>query len=434
MELLEKNLFTGIERTAYLQKLRSFASTKHVVVITGARRSGKSVLLRQYAKSLLEKKISPTTLLFINCEDPRFAALDIAFLQKIYETYLEFLHPSQKPYLFIDEIHLVSRWEKWVRTMHELEKAKILVSGSNAHLLSEEFGTALTGRHLDITLFPLTFPEFLLFHGIQILDAISLLAKKIEIHHFLEQYIECGGFPETITSPEPREILVRYFDDILYRDIIQRYHIRKPDHIKILARYYLTAIGQLMTYTYLEKQFGFSADTIEKFTGYLENASLIFSLKRFSFKFKEQEKSPRKIYAVDTGLAHALGFRVSENRGSAIKNIVFLTLKQRQCIDINLELFYWKDEAHREVDFVLKQGLHVTHLIQVCSSVSHIKTKEREISSLTKALREFHLKQGFIITDDYEVEERHDGFRLIYIPLWKWLLEKDTLQLDPKKS
>ncbi|MFH1960867.1 MAG: AAA family ATPase, partial [Patescibacteria group bacterium] len=192
----KKELDTGVRRDFYLQKFEDLASTKHIVVVTGARRSGKSYLLRQFAKKLISQGVPKTNILMINFEDPRFVGLDTELLQKIYEVYLEVLNPQDKPYIFLDEIQEVKDWEKWVRSMHELNKAKIIISGSNAKLLSREFSTLLTGRHVDLTVFPLSFREFLHFKNLAVEDELDLVNKRIEVKTLLNEYLEFGSFPE----------------------------------------------------------------------------------------------------------------------------------------------------------------------------------------------------------------------------------------------
>jgi predicted AAA+ superfamily ATPase len=171
----------------------------------------------------------------------------------------------------------------------------------------------------------------------------------------------------------------------------------------------------------LEKAFDISSDTIEKFSSYLEASYCTLFLKRFSYKVKEQGKSPRKIYAIDTGLANAAGFRFSENLGRTAENIVFLELKRRQARG-DEELYYWKDPHHREVDFVCKEGPKITRLIQVVWDVSRLETKQRELRSLAKAMRELDVTENLVITRDREGTEQYGNYAVVYTPLWKWLL------------
>lgn len=412
----------GVLRKGYLTQAKKFLRTNQVLTITGPRRAGKSFMMRQAAQALMREGVEKANLLMINFEDPRFTGLDTKLLERIYETYLEYLNPQGQHFLFLDEVQEVEGWEKWVRYLHELQKAKILVSGSNAKLLSRELGTLLTGRHLDLTVFPLSFTEFLEFNHTVIENRFSLLEKKIKIKGLLRQYLEWGSFPEVALSEQKKAILLNYFEDLVNKDLLRRFKIRKPEELKALVKFYLSNTASLTTFRSMERFLRISNSTIEKFSGYLEQVYLIFFLKRFSFTVKEQEKNPRKVYAIDSGLSHAVGFRFSENRGRLAENVVFLELKRRQLLNPELELYYWKDIHHREVDFVVKEGPRIKELIQVCWDVEDFKTKDREMRSLVKAMNELKTSAARVVTEDYETEEKIRGKKIEFKPLWKWLL------------
>jgi len=418
----KKELDTGIIRNLYLEKLKKFISTNQIIAITGARRSGKSFIMKQLAKKLTDEGLDKKQILIVNFEDPRFTQLDSKLLQKIYETYLESLNPEDKPYIFLDEIQEVEDWERWVRMMHELGKAKIIVSGSNAKLLSKELSTLLTGRHIDLTIFPLSFREFLFFNNIEVKEELDIISKKIEINRLLKEYFEFGSFPEVALSPEREQILLSYFDDVVNKDLVRRYRIRKPEKLKSLVMFYLSNISSQTTFNALRKHLSISTGTVEKFSNYLETVYLTFFLKRFSFKFKEQEKSPRKVYSIDTGLSNTIGLRFSQNIGKVAENLVFLELLRRKITNPKIELYYWKNERHQEVDFVIKDGISIKNLIQVCWDINKLNTKKRETGSLIKGLEELKLSEGLIITEEYEGEENIKDKKIKYLPLCKWLL------------
>ena len=418
----KKELDTGIIRNLYLEKLKKFISTNQIIAITGARRSGKSFIMKQLAKKLTDEGLDKKQILIVNFEDPRFTQLDSKLLQKIYETYLESLNPEDKPYIFLDEIQEVEDWERWVRMMHELGKAKIIVSGSNAKLLSKELSTLLTGRHIDLTIFPLSFREFLFFNSIEVKEELDIISKKIEINRLLKEYFEFGSFPEVVLNPEKEQILLSYFDDIANKDLVRRYRIRKPEKLKSLVMFYLSNISSQTTFNALRKHLSISTSTVEKFSNYLETVYLTFFLKRFSFKFKEQEKSPRKVYSIDTGLSNTIGLRFSQNIGKVAENLVFLELLRRKITNPKIELYYWKNERHQEVDFVIKDGISIKKLIQVCWDINKLNTKKRETGSLIKGLEELKLSEGLIITEEYEGEENIKDKKIKYLPLCKWLL------------
>jgi len=419
-----KNLDTGVKRDFYLKKLKKFLNSNHTIVITGARKSGKSFIMKQLARELIKEGVDKKNILIVNFNDPRFDYLDANILQQIYETYLEFLSPDNTPYIFLDEVQEVREWEKWAITMHELGKAKIVVSGSNAKLLSQELSTLLTGQHLDLTVFPLSFREFLKFNNISFKNRLDIVSQRINIQSLARQYIESGGFPEVVLGENKKEILLTYFNDILNKDLVWRYKVRKSEKLKSLIKFYMSNTSSLTTFRSMGKFLEIPHDTIKQFSGYFTNAFLIFFLKRFSFKTREQDKSPRKIYTIDGGLSNAVGFSFSENLGKLAENIVFLELQRKKISNPDLEIYYWKNERHQEVDFVVKNKNNITELIQVCWDLSNIKTKKREIGSLLKATEALSIKEGLIITSDFNGEENIKGKRIKFIPLWEWLLSK----------
>lgn len=414
---------TGKTRSGYLKTCAKLLRTNIVVAIIGIRRAGKSYLMRQVAKSLMARGVDAKNILIVNFEDQRFTRFYPQMLREIYDAYLEFLSPSAKPYVFLDEVHNVPGWERWVRTVHELGKAKVVVSGSSSKLLAGELATVLTGRHLDLYVYPLDFNEFLNFKKVIIKDRMDIISKKTEIKTLFKKYLEWGGFPEVVLSENKKLLLLSYFDDILTKDIEKRYKIKKTQLLRTLARFYLTNIARPVTFNSIRKFLNTATVTVGKFSSYLEEANLIFFIKRFSYSVKEQEKSPRKVYAADAGLANSVGFKFSENLGRLIENLAAIELKRRQNQNPNIEIYYWRHN-NKEVDFVVKDGLKVKNLIQVCWNIEGFEVKKRELKPLIEAMDKFKLKKGIVITEDYEGEEKIKNRIIEYIPIWKWLCEQ----------
>jgi len=418
-----KDLKIGLNRGSYLAVLEERLSSEQIKVIIGARRSGKSYIMRQLAQWLIDKKgVDKNNILIVNFEDPRFTGLDTVLLQQIFDVYLEVYGPKGEVYVFLDEIQEIPRWEKWVRTMQELGKANIVVSGSNSKLLSSELATVLTGRHLDMTVMPLSFVEFLQFKGLEIRNELECTRKETELRSFFREFLEFGSFPLVVLGQDKESILLSYFDDVVNKDLIKRYKIRKTEEIKSLIKFYLSNVSSPVTFTSIGKFLHISTLSAERFSVYLETSYVVFFLKRFSFKVKQQEKSPRKVYAVDTGLANVVGFRFSDNFGKLAENIVFLELKRKSNFDPAMEIYYWKSLAQEEVDFVIKRNTDVVQLIQVCWDIRDIQTKNRETKALLKAMDEFKLDSGLIITEDFEGEDDFGGKKIRYVILRKWLL------------
>ncbi|MFN3527672.1 MAG: ATP-binding protein, partial [Candidatus Altarchaeaceae archaeon] len=392
---------TGITREKYLDLLSTYEKTEQIIAIVGVRRAGKSTIMMQYIKNIISKGlVNPENTLYVNFEDRRFYNLSLELLNKIYETYLEYLRPKGKVYIFLDEIQNVNMWEKFVRTLHERKEAQVFISGSSSKLLSSELSTVLTGRTLIINVLPASFKEFLMFKNIKIKDVMDVIDKRYEIKSKFREFMEFGGFPLVILKDNKKEILEGYFDDIIEKDVIQRYKIKNAGKLKDIAKFYLSNISSPVSFNKIKNFLSIPIDTVERYSYYLENACLLFFVKRFSFSLKEQEKSPRKVYCIDTGLRNAISFRFRENLGQLAENIVFLELKRRY-----KEIYYWKDSQQKEVDFVVKEGIKDIKLIQVCWNVEDYDTKKREINSLLSCMKKLNVNEGTIITEDYEGKE-----------------------------
>jgi len=418
-----KEVDVGLKRGSYVKELLNLITkTNQIVCVSGVRRAGKSTLIKQVVKELIKTTEVKNTLI-VNFEDERFYERSLAVLRQIYDTYLEKVHPGEKPFIFLDEVQEIGGWERFVRGVHGRKDAKLVVSGSSARLLSKEFATLLTGRHITFAVYPLNFNEFLKFKDMEVKSEVEALAKRVEIKRLLDEYLEFGGFPEVVLSSEKRRILLSYFETIITKDVAERFKIREGEKLRTLAKYYLTNISSLMTFNSVSRFLRLPLTTVERFSDHLETANLIFFVKRFSFSLKEQEKSPRKVYSVDIGLSNSVGFRFAMHLGKLMENVVAISLKTRQSFDPEFEVYYWKDPLGREVDFVIKKGLRVEEVIQVCRDPNDEETKKRELRGLVKAMDGFGLKRGLVITEDFEGEERVGKRRIIYRPLWKWLLE-----------
>ena len=414
-----KEIDTGYKREDYINKLIPLITeTNQIVCIAGIRRSGKSTIIRQLAKELG----GDANTLMVNFEDERFIQRDIKLLREIYDTYLEKVKPTKKPFIFLDEIQNVPEWERFARGVHERKEARLVISGSSSKLLSAELATLLTGRSITFFAYPLSFKEFLKFKGIPAATELEILAKRIEIKRALDEYMEFGGFPEVVLSTDKNRILQGYFDTIITKDTIERFNIREREKIRTLSKFYLTNIASPVSFQKVSAFLNIPHATVDRFSDYLQTAFLVFFITKFSFSLKEHEKSQRKVYSIDSGLSNAIGFRFTKNSGKLMENIVATELKIRQSFEPGTEIYYWKDQSGREVDFLVKDGLEVSELIQVCQYISNLGTKEREVKGLVKAMEEFNLESGLIITEDFEDEEKIENKNIIYVPLWKWLL------------
>lgn len=396
-----------------LAQIKEFIKVKHTIVITGIRRCGKSVFLSQIINNFFEKYY------YVNFEDERLANFSLTDFNLLYETCIELF--GKATIFFLDEVQNIKGWERWVRRMAD-DNFKFFITGSNAKLLSKELATLLTGRHLQFSIFPFSFREILNFHKVNLKGKdIYITERRAIISKHFSEYIKTGGFPEFLKYKKI-EILQEYFNSIIERDIAQRYNVSGIGQIKELARYLITNTGNLTTYNKLKKLTEIkSVNTVIKYFSYLENAYLLFKVPYFSYSLKKQMANPFKVFVIDTGLREAISFAFSKDLGRIYETIVAIELKRR-----DEEFYYWKNSQQQEVDFVIKHRRKISQLIQVCYDLRDNKIKERELRPLLKASKELKCNKLFVITQDYETEEKITWFsikrKVKFIPLWKWIL------------
>jgi len=421
-----REIDTGIPRRDYTDKLFEFLRYDKVISIVGIRRAGKSYIVRQLAKELIKSGLDRQKTLIINFEEPVFEGSELKDLLKMYESYVEIIRPAGKPFVFLDEIQNVPKWEKFVRSLNERKEAFVTISGSSSKLLSEELATVLAGRQIYFEIFPLSLREFLNFRNLEIKDLKDALLNSQKIKSLMWDYLKFGGFPEVVMSENEDfkfRVLRSYYDDIVTKDVARRFKVRKVEELRSLVKFYLTNTASQVTLNSISKFLKLPTETIRRFSGYIETSRAIFFVKRFSFSFKQQEKSPRKVYSTDTGLVNAVGFRFSANYGRLMENVVAIELKRRQSRNLMVEVYYWKDYAGREIDFLVKEGPNIRELIQVTFASDRNEIEERELKTLVRASKETGCKELSVITWDYDAEEEFRGRRIKFVSLWKWLLD-----------
>jgi len=345
---------------------------KEVLVLKGIRRSGKSTLLRQLMEELLNAGKDKKQILYLNLEDYGFADnLTLELFDEVLDTYQQYAKNKGKVYFFIDEIQKISSWEKWIRTKYDLgENIKFILSGSSASLLSKELSTLLTGRNLSFTVLPLSFSEFLLFSP----------------SGNTEEYFHYGGFPEVVLEKSEEKktfLLQQYFEDIIHKDIIDRYAIRNTKQVMELARYLVAASGSKVSINKLSKMFGLAKDTLQTYISYMLDAYLLFEVTFFSYSLKVRHDIAKlpKFYCLDLGLINAIQVRYSKNVGQMFENAVLIKLVEQYS-----EISYWGD-GESEVDFVAgKTAINVT-------SSNEIPLREEEgLKKFSQKHQEFILR------------------------------------------
>jgi len=400
----QRELFEKAETWVPRRVPPSFLRTKKITAITGVRRCGKSTLLKQLARDF-------PGYYYLNFEDERLLDFTYRDFNALYEVWLE--HYGEQSTFFFDEIQNIAGWEKFVRRLFS-EGHKIFVTGSNAKLLSSEFATALTGRHMRLELFPFSFRECLQYHRFP-LKTVYTTKERSQLKRHFRTYVAFGGFPEVVKSQDKNE-LTQLYQDILLKDVLLRFKIRDIKSFRELAFFLLSHSASRISFNNLKRLLAFkSVTTVKNYIEFLEESYLNFTTPKYDFSLKVQFINDRKIFSIDTGLIQAVSFAFSENYGHILENVVFLELKRR-----GKEVFYHK--VARECDFLIREGRTITQAIQVTRGLARLN-RERELAGLREAMAAHRLKEGLILTEDQSDELAQRGQRIRIMPVYQWLLE-----------
>lgn len=390
---------------------KSIPTFKHdlCLALIGVRRSGKTSTAVQIAREL--NKLDST--FYFNFEDPVFfagASVDaIDILITLFEEQTG-VFPSL---VILDEVHHVEGWERWVRKAVDIGRFQVIVTGSSSQLLSSEIATAISGRVIEHTIWPLSFSEYLSFVNIKPVGQGNWMRA-------LEDYLLWGGFPKIALIQEEGEkimLLKQYLSDIVLRDVIARHSIKNQHSLNQIVTWYLTGLSCLHSYNALRKAFGFSIELASSLTSYLSQAFLVFEMSRYHANLKVQARDTKKIYVIDNGLRTVSLVSEREDWGRLAENIVYLELRRRK-----KEVYYFKEK--QEVDFVVTELGKPVEIIQVSyCSLDDPETKNREVSALLECAQCLNLNEGKILTSTYEHEEEIRGCKISYIPLHLWLMK-----------
>lgn len=357
-----------------------------IKLITGPRRVGKSVfaLLMLQGKNFAYLNFDDNRLLEKWDEDLAMSALD-----DVYPDY---------DFMLLDEIQNLPDWDLWVSKLYRRGK-NLIITGSNANMLSSEMATVLTGRYLQIEMLPFSLDETMRWKNISP-DREEQSAQAIML---ADDYMRNGGYPETIPARGiTKSYLSTLFDSILLKDVAQRHKVRNTSDLYNLASYLLSNFCNPISANELAGELGLSSvATTKKFCDYLNEPYLFFYLPRFNNKLKLMNKAPKKIYVVDNGFVQSTAFNLSENLGRLLENQVFVELLRRGYIP-GQTLFYYRTRNDKEIDFVTRKGAKVEQLIQVCYDMNSEKTRKREFDALVEAAEELHCDNLLIITNSRE--------------------------------
>lgn len=385
--------------------------SKLAQVVIGVRRSGKSTLCR---KVLHDAKVKAA---YINFDDERLENMgrkDLnTLLSALYVIYGEF------DYLLLDEIQNVEGWPLFVNRLLR-QGVRLLVTGSNAKLLSNELTTHLTGRHHKIELYPFSFVEYA---QMKQMDTVSLTTKaQALLQKGLNDYLLQGGFPELQTERNTQDYITGLLYAIIRRDITQRFGVRYPEVLERLATYLMDNFAQEYNAKNLAQVFGISDHTIDTYCHYLQEAFLLFAVHKFSYKSSERIRG-EKLYVVDTAFISNRPNTFSlQNMGWRLENVVFVELLHRAGRRYS-DVFYYRDRSF-EVDFLVTKSGVVETLYQVCYDMSEEKTRKREINGLLQGARKFHCTDLTIITFSQEETVIEDNMTIHIIPAAHWLINE----------
>jgi len=417
-----------ITRGKYLESLKKLIDLRHAIIFTGVRRSGKSTLMQQLAGWLIEdQKVPPQNVVYLFLEDilvAPYLKFGADLLETLYSYYMEHYNPSGKVYLLLDEIQGLKGFNRWIASKYERkENIKFVLSGSRKSLIESEAATVLTGRNVQIDVYPFSFYEYLLVKKVDIKEGESVQSiweansyQQIPILHHLGNYLREGGYPEIVLSEseeQKKAIASGYYHDTVTRDILLPNQIRNARDIELLGLQILADFTKTSTYNRLSKPNKLSIDTVKNYLDYFTRAYLFFESTYFSYKTKETQdiQKPRKWYVIDNGLRNFNVPVIRPDLGQCAENVVYMELKKNYGA-----IYYWKGK--QEIDFaVLNPKLELYN-------VSYSDTPpEREISGLLEAMNEFEQDHGILLTKNYFSKQKNGKKTIDCIPLWVWLIK-----------
>lgn len=413
--ILEQQEILHAQNKRYVQRYIAdeWLQTSEILIISGIRRCGKSVLMQQIRDRLVEKDF------FFNFDDERLANFKLDDFQKLQECFVE-LFGEQHTYYF-DEIQNIEGWERFVRRLYNAGN-KIVITGSNARMLSRELGTHLTGRYIQVEIYPFSFQEYLAMNEIPV-NAKTLYTttgRATMVKSFVK-YMECGGFPKFLQDGSV-SYLTSLYESIIYRDILTRNGLTNEKEMQELMFYLASNATKRVTYSSLGKVVGIQhPDTIKNYLEYIQQTYLISQLFRYDPSVKKQMMSPKKIYFVDNAIIKRIGFNATENNGVFLENLVFIELKRR-----GWDVYYYADK--KECDFIVRKGLHISDAYQVTLKMDSLQTREREIAGVREAMQAYSLSKGYILTfEGKETINFDDGTIVEVVPVWEWILQYKPL-------
>lgn len=377
-----------------------------IKLVTGPRRVGKSTqaLLMLRGKNFAYLDFDDNALLNQWDED-----LVMHLLDDVYPNY---------EYLLLDEVQNLDGWDLWVSMLYRRGK-NMVITGSNAKMLSSEMATVLTGRYLQVEMLPFSLEETFEWNKMDLHDIKA--EERSKAVALCDDYLRNGGYPETVeTRSITRNYLSSLFDAIIWKDIVKRHRVRNSSDLNNLAMYLVSNVGSPFSVNDLADELGLSSvSTTKKFMDYLHEPYLFYYLSRYNNKLKLMKKAPKKVYVVDNGFVAAKAFSLSANSGHLLENQVFVELLRRG-YDTEKTLFYYRSRNDKETDFVMRQGTRVERLVQVCYDMSSLKTAKREVDALLECAEELKCDKLTVVTWEEERVITKGNYTVEVVPIAKF--------------
>jgi Predicted ATPase (AAA+ superfamily) len=377
-----------------------------IKLITGPRRVGKST---QALLMLRDKNFA-----YLNFDSqPLLNAWDANLVMRM----LDDVYPGYD-YLLLDEVQNLDAWDMWVSELYRQGK-NLIITGSNAKMLSSEMATVLTGKYLQVEMLPFSLEELFDWNKLDLQHLMS--EQDAECKVLTDDYLRNGGYPEVVASRQlVRSYLDTLFDSIVWKDVAKRHNVRNITDLNNLAVYLVSNFCNPLSANELSEELGLSSvNTTKKYMDYLHEPYLFYYLSRYNNKLKLMKKAPRKVYVVDNGFVAAKAFSVTENLGRLLENQVFIELVRRG-YDTEKTMFYYRSRNDKEVDFVLRQGAHIERLVQVCYDMNSPKTEKREVDAIVECAGELKCDNLTIVTYDDERTIEKDGYKINVVPIAKF--------------
>jgi uncharacterized protein len=384
-----KKNYINLHKRDILKDILSKLHLRQIQVLKGIRRSGKTTLFKLIINELL-KSVEAKSILYVNLDDPFFSELhkDSKNLYKLLEI-SEKLTNTKVKYLFLDEVQNVTNWEKFIKTIYDNETVKkIFITGSNSSLLDGEYATLLSGRYLSDTVNTPSFSEVLSIYNIN--SRFELIDNKIKALQICDDMMQYGSFFEILNEIKyKREIILSYYETIIFKDCIANNNLRDTKSFKELVNFIISNSTNMYSYNSLAKATGINDNTIKEYIRVLEDSYLCQEIKQYSFSLKEQIKTKKKIYINDNSFLAQTSFHFSKDFGKLFENLVYTELVKQ-----NYEIYYHNKDF--ECDFICKKDTNII-AVQVSYNLTP-QNKEREINGLQKL--KIKCNQKLLITYD----------------------------------